>query len=127
MVFFKLLPKVKGNKMNNTESLKKNNEFKRLFLKGKWYKGKYLVVYFLKNRLEINRLGIAVGSKKITIVERNRIRRVIRESYRINEERFNIGYDIVILWKGSEKEIKLSEIENDLLNLFKKGGMVINA
>ena len=49
--------------MKKTEALKKNYEFARIYGKGKFFPGKYLVLYLMKNRMEINRLGVSVGKK----------------------------------------------------------------
>ncbi|MGE5329963.1 MAG: ribonuclease P protein component [Deltaproteobacteria bacterium] len=109
--------------MKNTESLKKNIEFKKVFTKGKWYKGKYVVIYFLRNNLAFNNLGIAVGKKIGSSVERNRIKRLIRECYRLNENTIYTGYSIVILWKSQQKDIKLKELEKDILGIINKSGL----
>jgi len=109
--------------MKNTEALKKNIEFKRVFTKGKWLKGKYVVVYFLRNKLALNNLGIAVGKKTGCSVERNRIKRLIRECYRINESLLSTGYNIVILWKSSQKDVAFMELEKDIIEIFYKSGL----
>ena len=71
--------------------------FQRLYSKGTSCSDKNIVVYFLPNRKNYNRLGITVGKKIGCAVLRNRIRRLIKENYRINEERIKMGYDIVLV------------------------------
>ncbi len=107
--------------MKNTDSLKKNRDFKNVFSRGKWLRGKYLVIYILENGLNINRIGIAVGKKVGISVVRNRIKRVIRESYRANESLMNVGFDIILLWRN--KDLKTAEFEKvckDMAVLIKK-------
>ena len=72
--------------MKNTESLRKNREFLKLYRSGKFFVGRKLVLYVKENRMQINRLGISTARNFGNSVERNRIRRLIRENYRELEE-----------------------------------------
>lgn len=81
--------------MKNTESLRKNREFLKLYRSGKFFVGRKLVLYVKENRMQINRLGISTARNFGNSVERNRIRRLIRENYRELEETLPIGWDII--------------------------------
>ena len=54
------------------ETLKLNYEFKNVFNKGKYYIGRQIIVYVLKNKFDYNRIGIAISSKLCNAVKRNR-------------------------------------------------------
>jgi len=110
--------------MANTVYLKKNKEFKKVFFKGKWYKGRYLVLYILPNIYDYNRIGIAVSKKTGNSVKRNHIKRIIRESYRLNKNIITNGFDFVILWKSKDIEVIYQNVFNDLNKLFKKSGLI---
>lgn len=112
--------------MKNTEMLKKNYEFKYIFLKGKHISGKYIEIYIKKNNLSKNLLGIAISKKIAKSVKRNRIKRLIRENYRLLENDLKIGNSIIILWKKniSIQEATFKNIENDLKNAFKKANIL---
>lgn len=110
--------------MANTVTLKKNKEFKKVFLKGKWYRGRYLVLYILPNIYDYNRIGIAVSKKIGKSVKRNRIKRIIRESYRLNKNNIKNGFDIIILWKSKEIEAVYKNVFNDLRKLFEKSWLI---
>ena len=97
--------------MKNTIMLKKNNEFKYIFLNGKYYRGKYLEVFFLKNNLEINKLGLAISKKIGKSVIRNRLRRLIKENYRLKEKNIKMGYTFVFLW-NKNISVELASFEN---------------
>lgn len=74
-----------------------------------------VVVYLRKNRLGINRLGLTCSKTVGKAVQRNRAKRIIKEAYRLNENRFAAGYDFVIVARVRAKDAKLSDIEKDLL------------
>ena len=99
------------------ESLKKNQDFQNVYKSGKSYANKRLVMYVLKNDLEKNRIGISVSKKVGNSVIRHRLTRLIRESYRLHEDMFNSGLDIVVIARVSAKEISFWEAESALLHL----------
>ena len=105
--------------MNFSESLKKNSEFKNVYTHGKSYANKYLVMYVLENNLGKNRIGISVSKKVGNSVVRHRVTRLIRESYRLHENIFNSGLDIVIVARNSASSVGYFEIESSLLHLGK--------
>ncbi len=85
---------------------------------GKSYANKYLVMYILENHTERNRIGISVSKKVGNSVIRHHLTRLIRESYRLQEDMFNSGLDIVIIARASqEKEVGFHQIESALMHL----------
>lgn len=103
--------------MKNTESLKKNKDFRYVYNHGKSYVNKYLVMYAMNNGTPKNRLGISVSKKVGNSVVRHRITRLIRESYRLSEEKFTTGLDIIVVARVNSKDIGFREIESGLLHL----------
>ena len=100
-----------------SESLKKYGDFQRVYKKGRSYANKYLIMYVLKQDVQENRIGISVSKKVGNSVVRHRITRLIRESYRLNEQKFVGGLDIVVIARPGAKERSLFEIEIALLHL----------
>ena len=74
-------------------------------------------MYILKNDIDKNRVGISVSKKIGNSIVRHRLTRLIRESYRLNEERFFCGYDIVIIARIGAKEKNCRDIESALIHL----------
>lgn len=111
--------------MKNTQTLKKNYEFANILTKGKYYSGKYIAIYYFKNSSNCNKIGIAVGTKIAKAVRRNRIRRVIRESYRLLENNIEFGYSMVFLWKKkiNIEQATFQNVQTDMKNFFIKNKM----
>ena len=102
-----------------SESLKKTRDFQNVYKKGKSYANKYLVMYVWKNNTERNRLGISASKKIGNSVVRHRFARLVRESYRLHENIFNSGLDIVVVARKSAALAGYREIEAALLHLSK--------
>lgn len=87
----------RGRLLEFTSTLKKNYEFRRLYSKGKSCANAYLVVYCRKNPSGRSRIGYTVSNKVGHAVVRNRIRRRLREIYRLHEREIARGYDLVVV------------------------------
>ena len=116
-LFLKLLDELEILKLS--ESLKKNQDFQKVYKCGKSYANKYLVMYVLKNNLEKNRIGISVSKKVGNSVVRHRLTRLIRESFRLNGDHFQKGLDIVVIAGNTAKEKKYWDINSAVLHLGK--------
>ena len=101
--------------MKFTVSLKLNHVFRRLYAKGKNQVTPHLALYARKNGGQVNRFGITAGTKLGHAVVRNRVRRRLREIYRIHEDQFLPGYDIVVVARVRAVYAQFSEIERSFL------------
>lgn len=108
------------------ESIKKNSDFQIVYRSGKSLANKYLVMYIIKNESGRNRIGISVSKKVGNSVVRHRLTRLIRESYRLNEDSFYTGYDFVVIARTTAKGKSYKEIESALLHLGRIHGIVRN-
>lgn len=105
----------KGECMKRFNSIKKNEDFRKLYNNGKSYANKYLVMYIVKS--EKSRIGISVSKKVGNSIVRHRITRLIREVFRLNCNNFNCENDIVVVARVKSKDAGYHEIENAFLNL----------
>jgi len=111
--------------MRYTRSLTKNHEFKKLYNKGKSAASNCVVIYTLKTSNPENKLGITVSTKLGGAVQRNRIRRRLKEIYRLNEHRLRTGNNIVLVARQRSRYAGWSELEASVLSLFNKLGLLI--
>lgn len=112
--------------MRKIKTLKKNYEFKNVLSRGKFYIGKQIHIYILKNNKNSNVIGIAVSTKECGAVQRNRIKRLIRENYRLIKNNLKEGYDIVFLWNKKERanEANYYIIKENMQKIFKKSKLL---
>ncbi len=103
--------------MRFSESLKKNDDFRMVYRKGRSKADRNLVLYTYKNGLDKNRLGISVSKKVGNSVVRHHLARLIREAYRLHEEDFHIGWDLVVVVRQSASDISFNDTERSLLKL----------
>ena len=112
--------------MKKTVMLKKNYEFRKVLSKGKYYSGEYIEALILSKAKGKNALGIAVNTKLGTAVERNRIKRLFRESYYLLEEKLINGQEIVFLWKKKQpiEKATFQNIKVDMEKIFDKASLI---
>ncbi len=110
--------------MQFSESLKKNYQFRTVYKKGKSLATRNLVMYTYKNNLKINRVGISVSKKVGNSVVRSRVTRLIRESYRLSENRLINGYDIVIIARNTMNGATFIETDKSMKQLFKRQNLL---
>lgn len=133
--------------MKNTLTIKNNSDFVHILKKGNWYSGDFMTIYVLKNRdiqwhtqcattkenpivdfKNMNRLGIAVSKKfSKSSVRRNRVKRLVKEAYRLHEEKLVTGYSIVILWKNNVayEEVNFEKVSKDFEKCFQKANLFL--
>lgn len=108
------------------EKLRKRWEFERVYSEGRKFVNDIFVIYIAPNDLGINRLGIAVSKKLGKAVKRNRVRRLIRESFRLLEGRLREGFDIVVVGRSPAVGMKCQQIQAAMWELFRKAGISID-
>lgn len=109
-----------------TESLKKTNDFLKVYKTGKYRADKLIVIYYLKNGCEKNRLGISVSKKVGNSVVRHKLKRQVKESYRKSEKLYRTGNDIVVVLRKAAADCGYGDIENSLNILSNKCNLYCN-
>jgi ribonuclease P protein component len=112
-----------------TGRVKKNSAFRQVYRHGQNAANSLLVLYALKNGMDRNNLGISVSKKVGIAVKRNRIKRLIRESYRNIEAVISSGYDLVVVVRvlagKLEREGSFKKIDKSLHSLTQKLGLFL--
>lgn len=112
--------------MKKILTLKKNYEFKYVLNKGTKYYGNQIIVYIKPNKKASNVLGIAINTKICTAVKRNKLKRLIRENYRLLSPEMKKGYNMVFLWNRNvdPENADFYKIKMDMENIFKKANIL---
>ena len=105
-------------------TLTKNKEFSRIYARGKSYVHPNLVLYVAKNRLGYTRIGLTATKKVGHAVQRNRLRRQLREIYRLHETSFARGYDLVVVARPRAIGADYAALEHAYLSLAARLGLL---
>ena len=110
--------------MRFSQSLKLNHIFRRLYRSGKNAANRYLVLYCRGNGSKGNRIGITVNAKLAHAVHRNRVRRQLREIYRLHEQEFQPGHDLVVVVRSRAIVAPYGKLEEAYLALAAQLGLL---
>ncbi|MGL5692828.1 MAG: ribonuclease P protein component [Peptostreptococcaceae bacterium] len=104
-----------------TQGLKKDSDFRKVYKHGKSFANKHLVMYILNNKSEDSRIGISVSKKVGKAITRNKVRRRMKEAYRLNiDENIKKGYDIVFIARVAIKDVSYQDVEKSMKHLVRK-------
>ena len=118
------------------EKLRKNQEFRNVYRRGKSCSDENLVLYKLpnyrnklsdeknQNGFKYNRAGISVSKKVGKSVVRSRVKRLIYEAYRLNKDKVESGYDLVFLARNSIAGKSYQDVETSVLKVLDKAGLM---
>ena len=104
----------------------RNNDFRRVYAKGKYFVSQDVVVYVLKNRYRQTRIGITASKKIGNAVKRNRSRRIIKEAVRVLLPAMKTGQDYVFVARGKTPYRKSTDMLHSITSLLKKAKMLVN-
>ncbi|MCD7775667.1 MAG: ribonuclease P protein component [Clostridiales bacterium] len=93
-------------------------------MRGRSYTNPVLVMYVVKNRTGICRIGITASKKIGNAVQRNRARRVIREAFRMLQDNVSPGFDIVFVARTRTIYKKSTDIYAVMLSMLKNAGLM---
>ena len=107
--------------MRKKERLRKKDDFKTIYKSGKSVPERYVVLFFRKNDLPYSRTAFLASKKVGNSIQRNRAKRLMRESYRLNADQFCDGYDLIFIARNTINGKKLKDVEKSLLNAARRG------
>lgn len=110
--------------MEKTAPLEQNHLFRRAYHRGKTVADSRLALYVRRNGRKDNRLGLTVSTKVGHAVVRNRVRRRLREIYRLNEDKLISGADVVVVARVRAASSRYRQLEESFLRLSAKLGLL---
>ncbi|MBI4713518.1 MAG: ribonuclease P protein component [Planctomycetes bacterium] len=102
--------------LSKKERVVKDKDFEAVYKKGKRIGNNTLFMRILPNGLDYARLGIIVSKKEVrNATDRNRLKRLIREAFRLSKRQLSKGIDVLV---GPRRpELTLAEVKAALLKL----------
>ena len=110
--------------MKKIDGLKTNMEFNKVYKDGKNYWNRNLILYVRKNNLDISKVGYSISKKIGNSVTRNKVRRRMKEIYRLNYNYIRKGYDFILIPKKNIVDISYLELESAMIHIFKISGLL---
>lgn len=119
--------------MGDPKILRDNRDFKAVYSKGKSLGSKYLVFLYRINKCGYNRRAFLASKKVGNAVERNRARRLMKESFRLIAKRKDVligdsiagdTYDMIFVARRNILDVGCGEVEKTMLHLLKKSGVL---
>lgn len=107
-------------KLSKQVRLRKNKKFQFVYTTGKSYANKFLVLYVVSHEQDNVQVGFAAGKRLGCAVVRNRVKRLLREAYRLNQQKLVQGVDLILVGRQPATKAGLSDVEKALLDLCKR-------
>ena len=106
--------------------IRKQKEFDKIFSKGAYFSEKFLVLKVVENELEISRFGFIVSNKiSKKAVERNRLKRLLRETVRLKQNKIKPGFDAIFIFRGKDVKKSFDDVDIVVENLLKRSGLLL--
>jgi ribonuclease P protein component len=115
---------VKRYSLSRSERITKTSEFKSSLKDGAVYNGRSLKLKVASNKYGVSRIGISLGRHYFKLaVQRNKLRRYLKEAFRLNKHNFSKGYDIIVIPRANCAGLKFSELNDEFIGVIKKSGI----
>ena len=107
--------------MQKVNRLKSTRDFQKVFKEGRKVVSSHFVLYSLSNRLGDSRLGISISSRNIPLsTRRNRIKRIVREFWRLRKPDYKDDKDSVLIVKKGTGELPNEDVVKEIDYIFNK-------
>lgn len=104
--------------MKKEKSVKKNYQFKAILKKGKNTANEVVRISYKENGLNLQRIGIAIRKTVKSSILRNRLKRLVREVYRVNKLKLKKGIDIIVV--VNQEDVTYEKVKIAMENCFKR-------
>jgi ribonuclease P protein component len=109
---------VRGFGLPRHARLTQAHEFRRVYGRGRRATGQLVIVIAVPRRAIGHRLGVAVSKEHGSAVRRNKLKRVLREAFRLERPNLPGNYDVVLIPKRREGRLELEDLRRELVELF---------
>jgi len=110
-------------KLPKRRILRKKKDFQTVYRYGRSYANRYLVLYVFQTKEHSGQVGFAAGKKLGNAVVRNRVKRLLRESYRLNQNCIRDGVALLMVGRHALVDEKCGVAQKAFLSLGRKAGI----
>ncbi len=115
---------MKRYSLSRSERITKTSEFKAGLKDGTVYNGRSLKLKVAPNKYGISRIGVSLGRHYFKLaVQRNKLRRYLKEAFRLNKHNLNKGYDIIVIPRASCAGLKFKQLHDEFIDVIKKASI----
>jgi ribonuclease P protein component len=107
-------------KLSKQVRLRKGKKFQFVYTTGKSYANKFIVLYVVADQRELRQVGFAAGKRLGCAVVRNRVKRLLREAYRLNQNKLTTGFDLILVGRRPIVKADFFDVEKAFLELCKR-------
>jgi len=104
--------------------IRKNYQFKKVYDRGKKIYGKWIIIFYCKSSIPGKIVGFSTSKVIKRSVDRNRARRLMKEFFRINQQKIKDGMEYVFLCRRSMENLKYRDLEAEGIYLLKREGLL---
>jgi ribonuclease P protein component len=101
--------------------MQKKSNFQNVFAIGKSYLSRHVVIYIVKDRPI--KYGIIASKKVGNAIRRNRAKRLLRETIRLNQDRLRVDCQMIFIARAAINDASLREVEKSVLYIWRKAGI----
>jgi len=110
-------------KLPKQNILRKNKQFQSVYRYGKSYANRMMVIYVLSNKDTQRKVGFAAGKRLGNAVVRNRVKRLLRETYRLNQHKLKLGFDLLLVGRKPMVDVKYKVVSKAFGDLCTKASI----
>ena len=104
--------------------IKRRADFQRVYQKGKTLSNHMIVIYIFRSDALANRIGFAAGKKLGSAPVRNRVKRLLRESFRLHRHEIEDGYALLLVGRKATTTAKRQDVERALMDLLRRAKLI---
>ncbi len=111
--------------LKKSQLLRKNKHYQFVYRVGKSYANKMVVLYVLKNSSRNTRIGFVTGKRLGGAVVRNRVKRLFKEAYRLNQAKLVPGCDLVVIGRVPVVGQSQTAVTQSFMSLCRKAKVLL--